>query len=146
MCDGACSMNGRENSVGGWAATLISEGFDNLVISGTEKDSTNNRMELKACLEAIKRCGKKDHIIEVVSDSTYVVYPFTKGWIERWKKNNLSGRANSDIWRELIKVVNEYEFFGCKIIWTHLSESDDADVHDTHFKMDLLAKKQTKGG
>ena len=99
--DGACSGN---PGPGGWAWAVAPSGpFE----SGAEAASTNQRMELKAVLDAI---SKLDGPLEVRSDSTYVVNCFRDRWWEGWLKRGWTNSqkkpvANRDLWEPLI---NEY--------------------------------------
>lgn len=98
--DGACLGNpGR----GGWGAILLHK--DNRKnISGGEKDSTNNRMEMRAVIEGL-RSLKKPSEITIYTDSKYVMDGITK-WIFNWKKNgwksaNKKPIKNIDLWQDL---------------------------------------------
>lgn len=110
--DGACKGNNDTNSkrAGGWCAILQIAGKEKIV-SGAEFNTTNNIMELKAVVEALKvlplNYSKK---IEIVSDSQYVV----KGseWLPGWIKNNwtLSNKkrvANKELWQQYILFAAE---------------------------------------
>lgn len=100
--DGACSGN---PGPGGWGALLIS-GKHEKEISGGEADTTNNRMELRAAIEAlntIKPSFKGD--ITLITDSVYVRDGITK-WIHNWKKRGWKKAdkkpvMNADLWKEL---------------------------------------------
>ena len=80
--DGACSVN---PGVGGWGAVLMFNGYEKR-ISGAEESTTNNRMELTAVIEGLK-CLKEPCIVEVYSDSAYVVNAFANGWSLGWEKS-----------------------------------------------------------
>ena len=100
--DGACSYN---PGPGGWAAVLIYKGNEK-AISGYEPDTTNNRMELKAVLEALKAL-KEPCELEVHTDSAYIHNAFEKGWIERWKHNGWKNASkqpveNQDLWKGIL--------------------------------------------
>jgi ribonuclease HI len=107
--DGACSGN---PGPGGWAALFALE-ERNEVISGHDTATTNNRMELLAVLEGLKTMKEKFpcyDIIEVHSDSAYVVNALTKGWLATWKSNRWKTSTrddvkNSDLWQELDKLL-----------------------------------------
>lgn len=103
--DGACSGN---PGPGGWGAVLL-WGENIKKISGAEKDTTNNQMELKAAIEAIKSI-KKSVKIELYTDSQYVKNGITK-WIHGWKLNNWNnGKVkNKELWQELDMVTSKYE-------------------------------------
>lgn len=100
--DGACLGN---PGPGGYAAVILSSDLQKLkTVKGSEKDSTNNRMELKAVIEALKIVPKNSQI-ELYSDSSYVLNGLSI-WIKNWKKNNWQTSskkevANRDLWEEL---------------------------------------------
>jgi ribonuclease HI len=86
---------------GGYCAILRFKDKER-VIKGGEEYTTNNRMELKAVIEAIKAL-KEPCRIEIVSDSSYV----TKGiseWLKRWIAKDFSKVKNPDLWREFVEV------------------------------------------
>lgn len=82
-------------------------------LSGGERDTTNNRMELMAVIEglaALKRPCK----VDVYSDSAYVVNAFSQNWIEKWIRNGWKNSAkaevaNSDLWMRLIELTNTHK-------------------------------------
>lgn len=99
--DGACSGN---PGPGGWGA-LIKMGNDQVEISGSEQETTNQRMELKAAVEALKRTPA-GVAVKLHSDSAYLVNCFKENWIDRWLRNgwrNARGNPveNRDLWEEL---------------------------------------------
>ena len=102
--DGACSGNPGN---GGYAAILIFNGIEK-VISGFEKDTTNNRMELLAVINGLKAL-KEPCEIDLYSDSQYVVDAFNQGWINNWKNNgfktsNKKEVKNVDLWTILLEL------------------------------------------
>ena len=103
--DGACSGN---PGPGGWAAILMAGGAKK-EMSGGERDTTNNRMELMAVIEGIKAL-KRPCKVDIYSDSAYVVNAFEQNWIGKWVKNGWKNSAkaevaNSDLWKELINLT-----------------------------------------
>lgn len=82
ISDGACSGN---PGPGGWAA-LLRFGDKEKMISGSEKDTTNNRMELMAAIEGLRALKEKCRV-EMVVDSRYVMDAFEKGWLVNWHRN-----------------------------------------------------------
>lgn len=103
--DGACSGN---PGPGGWAWAVAPDGSP--CGSGGERQSTNQRMEVTAVLEALRTLGPAHRSIEVVSDSTYVVNCFRdnwwKGWIARgWLNSQRKPVANQELWKPLIEIV-----------------------------------------
>lgn len=85
--DGACSGN---PGAGGWAAILMCNGASKQ-ISGGENNTTNNRMELRAVIEALKII-KKPSNVTLYSDSAYVVNAFSQGWLVNWQKKPLENK------------------------------------------------------
>lgn len=106
--DGACRGN---PGPGGWAA-LLRYGDAEKVIKGAEADTTNNRMELMAAIQALAaltRSGK----VSLTTDSQYVRQGIT-GWVAKWKKNGWKTAArkpvkNQDLWVELDKLTESHE-------------------------------------
>ncbi|HEY8499770.1 MAG TPA: ribonuclease HI [Clostridia bacterium] len=104
--DGACSGNPGD---GGWGAILIYKGKEK-IISGYEKNTTNNRMELKAAIEGLKAL-KEPCRVKLYSDSAYLVNSFNEGWIDNWKRNGWTRGSkkeelkNPDLWKELEQLI-----------------------------------------
>ena len=99
--DGSCLSN---PGPGGWAWAIPDGAFG----SGAESQTTNQRMEIMAALEALRSVD--DEIIEIVSDSTYVVKCFQDRWWAGWKRRgwkNSQGKpvANQDLWEPLFEVA-----------------------------------------
>lgn len=107
--DGACSGN---PGAGGWGAILRYKDIEK-ELSGAEAETTNNRMELTAVIEALKAL-KKECNITLYTDSRYVMDGITQ-WMPNWKKNNWrtsnkkSAVKNVDLWIELDSLVNGHE-------------------------------------
>ena len=95
--DGACKGN---PGPGGWAAILVYGGHEKVISGHSDGETTNNRMELTAVIEAVKAC-KIPCNITVVSDSTYVVMTKDK-WASYMRKRV---RKNYDLWKELLDVA-----------------------------------------
>ncbi len=108
--DGACDPN---PGIGGWAAILIHPDTGKKTeISGGEKESTNNRMELTAVIEALSRL-KSPCIITLVTDSEYVKNAFTQKWLDGWIKRGwkTAGRQpvkNQDLWEKLLELTKPH--------------------------------------
>lgn len=106
--DGACSGN---PGPGGWGV-LLRTGRHEKELSGGEPETTNQRMELRAAIEALKALKKNCHIT-IYSDSKYVVLGMTE-WIHGWKKKawknaNKKPVANQDLWQELDQTSQRHE-------------------------------------
>ena len=107
--DGACSGN---PGPGGWGAILMYNETSK-EISGANKDTTNNVMELTAVIEALKLLKYKCNV-KLYSDSAYVVNAFNQGWIYNWKKNNWKTASkepvkNQELWEELYSLVQKHK-------------------------------------
>ena len=112
--DGACSGN---PGPGGFAAILLYDEKEK-VISGYEKNTTNNRMELKAVIEALKAIKNKSIPTIVFTDSIYVQKGLTE-WMKNWKKRNWKKVKNTDLWKELDLLVNQFKDIEIKHIKGH---------------------------
>lgn len=107
--DGACSGN---PGPGGWGVVLRFGSIEK-ELSGGEKDTTNNRMELTAAimgLSALKESCK----VRLVTDSKYVADGITKGWAASWRKNgwkkaDKKPALNPDLWERLLDLISEHD-------------------------------------
>ena len=107
--DGACSGN---PGPGGWGAVLI-YGEHEKQLSGGEPDTTNNRMELTAVIEALSLL-KRPCEVTLTTDSRYVVDSVTKGWVygwqkRGWKKSDGKPAINVDLWQKLLPLLEMHE-------------------------------------
>ena len=107
--DGACSGN---PGPGGWGAILEFKGTEK-ELSGGEKETTNNRMELTAVIEGLKAL-KESCIVELYSDSKYVIDGLSKGWAASWQKNgwrkaDKKPALNPDLWEILLSLTQKHE-------------------------------------
>ncbi|MAG96216.1 MAG: ribonuclease HI [Alphaproteobacteria bacterium] len=106
--DGACSGN---PGPGGWGALLIYKGHER-ELSGGEADTTNNRMELMAAIQALESL-KRPCRVRLHTDSTYVRSGITE-WIQRWRQNGWRTAAkkpvkNADLWQRLQAALGEHQ-------------------------------------
>lgn len=106
--DGSCSGN---PGPGGWAAILMF-GEHERVITGYEKQTTNNRMELAAVIEALAVMKEPVHA-RVHTDSAYIANAFNQNWIEDWlrrgwKTSNKKPVKNRDLWERLIELTKTH--------------------------------------
>lgn len=113
--DGACSGN---PGPGGWGALLQWKDQEK-TISGGEANTTNNRMELRAIIEAM-RILKKPCRVSVHSDSALIINAFTRGWIDNWlrkgwKKADKKPVENRDLWEELLQVMQPHDVEWVKV-------------------------------
>lgn len=106
--DGACSGN---PGPGGWGAVLRYNGHEK-ELSGGEKETTNNRMELTAVIMGLSAL-KEPCEVRLVTDSKYVADGITKGWAESWRKNgwrkaDKKPALNPDLWEKLLDLIKEH--------------------------------------
>lgn len=111
--DGACSGN---PGPGGWGSVILADGNE-VLLSGGEKATTNNRMELLAAIEALRKVGQTPEwagqLISIYIDSQYVQNGITD-WIKKWKINGWKTAAkkpvkNQDLWIQLDALVQGLE-------------------------------------
>ena len=119
-CDGGCRGNQSKENVGGWGAILEYRG-NIKEIYGNARNTTNNIMEMVACIESMKAIKDKSIPIEIISDSQYVVMGINEwihGWIKKgWRNSQKKPVENKDLWQELYKLKNEFDdisFIKCK--------------------------------
>ena len=107
--DGACSGN---PGPGGWGALLCYNGVEK-ELSGGAKQTTNNRMELTGVISALQAL-KEPCIVELYSDSKYVIDALEKGWAVSWRKrgwikSDKKPALNSDLWEILLKLTEKHQ-------------------------------------
>ena len=109
--DGGCIGN---PGPGGYGVVLLF-GKHRKELSDGFKETTNNRMELLACIKGLEALKEKCRV-ELYSDSKYVVDGINKGWAQRWQKNNwirnqkTGDRAvNPDLWQQLLDLVKQHD-------------------------------------
>lgn len=107
--DGACSGN---PGPGGWGAILEWNGVEK-ELSGGENPTTNNRMELLAVISALEKLNQSC-VVELYSDSKYVIDSLTKGWLDSWIKNGWRKAdkkpvLNVDLWERLLPLLSKHE-------------------------------------
>ena len=130
--DGSCLENPGK---GGWAA-IINDNGNIKKINGSEKNTTNNRMELMAPINALKNMNSKEEI-NIYTDSQYVKLGITE-WINTWIKNDWQTSKkedvkNKDLWMELYNLNNS---LNVKWNWVKAHAGDPLNE-----EVDLLAKK-----
>ena len=130
--DGSCLGNPGK---GGWAAIIFIDG-KKIKIKGGKKNTTNNKMELLAPIQALKKIpvGKK---IEIYTDSKYLKLGITE-WIDVWKKNGWKTSSknkvkNIELWKELDNLVKNH-----KIKWFWIKAHAGNSINE---EVDLLARE-----
>ena len=106
--DGACSGN---PGPGGWGAILEYNGVQK-ELSGGEENTTNNRMELTAVIQGLQAL-KEPCIVELYSDSKYVIDALEKGWAvswqaKGWRKADKKPALNPDLWETLLQLASQH--------------------------------------
>ena len=134
--DGACSGN---PGPGGWGS-ILRYGEAEREISGGERQTTNNRMELTAVIEAL-RLLKEPCSVTVYTDSRYVADGVTKGWAEKWKRNgwvkpDKKPAMNPDLWDALLCELQKHTY---KIVWLRGHAG-----HPENERCDVLATTQAR--
>ena len=132
--DGACSGN---PGPGGWGAILMYQDVKK-EISGGEKNTTNNKMELMAAIEALNLL-KEPCEVELYSDSAYLINCFQNGWLESWKKKNWMNSKrekvkNIDLWMQLDELSKTH-----KITWIKVKGHADNEYNN---RCDELARME----
>ena len=113
--DGACSGN---PGIGGWAAILMYNGHEK-EISGYNKDTTNNRMELFAIIQGLAALKERCNV-EIYSDSAYAVDAINKGWLKSWQAANWKTAdkkevKNRDLWNDLCLKTSKHDVTFIKV-------------------------------
>jgi ribonuclease HI len=133
--DGACKSNGKDNSNGGWGAILSFKGVEKEICGG-ERNTTNNRMELMAVINALELL-KRPCPVKLCCDSKYVL-DGASSWMKGWKQNGWKTASkqpvkNEDLWRRLDEAMNLHDI---EFVWIkgHVG-------HPGNEKADSLANK-----
>lgn len=113
--DGACSGN---PGPGAWAAILIYNGIEKELV-GYESNTTNNRMELTAAIEAISAV-KYSCSIKLFSDSSYLINAINNNWLGKWKNNdwhksNKQPAQNIDLWEKISSLIQIHDIKWIKV-------------------------------
>ena len=131
--DGACSGN---PGVGGWGLVILDNSNKPILLNGGEKNTTNNRMELQAAINAVKYFSTKKNI-EIFTDSKYLKDGI-ESWIKNWKKNgwktsNKKPVKNKDLWVELDIEISKHN-----VKWNWVKGHANNEYNE---KADNLARK-----
>ena len=131
--DGACSGNPGK---GGWGAVILDQDNDPVFLNGGDDNTTNNRMELSAAINALSYF-KDTKEIKLITDSKYVKNGI-QSWILNWKKNGWKTAAkkpvkNKELWIELDDMISKH-----KINWEWV-KGHAGNIHNE--KADYLARR-----
>ena len=107
--DGACSGNQHDTNIGGWGA-ILEFGEVRKELWGGEVNTTNNKMEMTAVIEALSALKKDNQVIQVFSDSSYVMDCFRQKWYVSWQKNGWvtskkTPVENRELWEQLLALT-----------------------------------------
>ena len=130
--DGACSGN---PGPGGWGAVLI-HGETIRELSGGERATTNNRMEMSGVIRALEALRERCKV-RVHSDSAYVINCFRDRWYDRWRRNGWTSAQkkpveNRDLWEALIAEVERHD-----VTWHKVAGHSGDPLND---RADALAR------
>lgn len=134
--DGACSGN---PGPGGWGVVLRYNGHEK-ELSGGEKETTNNRMELTAAIEGLSALKEPCRVM-LCSDSKYLCDGITKGWAKSWKKNgwkkaDKKPALNSELWEKILQLS---DYHSVEIVWVKGHAG-----HPENERCDTLATSEIK--
>lgn len=109
-CDGACSGNQNRINTGGWGAILKYKGKVKEICGG-EADTTNQRMELTACIRALEEIKTSGYMIDIYTDSAYLANCILQKWYVKWQKNGWKNAKkepveNRDLWEKIISLLS----------------------------------------
>lgn len=129
--DGSCSGN---PGPGGWAAVL-KYGQHERVVRGATPETTNNRMELTAALEALRALKEPCHV-SLHTDSAYLARAFNEGWLDNWmhkgwRTANKKPVENKDLWEGLLEQAARH-----RIAWIKVKGHADDPINN---RVDALA-------
>ena len=132
--DGACSYN---PGPGGWGCVLEYKGKTK-ELSGYNPNTTNNQMELTAIIEGLKAI-KESCVVEIYSDSAYVVNAFLNDWItdwqlRGWKNAQKKPVKNPELWQELISLVQKHQ-----VVWNKVKGHAGVELNE---RCDFLATNE----
>ena len=131
--DGACSGN---PGIGGWGVVILENNKEDIFLNGGNDNTTNNRMELSAAIEALKYF-EDQQIITLITDSKYVKDGI-QSWIQNWKKNGWKTAAkkpvkNKELWIDLDQLISKHT-----ISWKWV-KGHAGNIHNE--KADYLARR-----
>ena len=146
FCDGGAIGN---PGPGGWAAVIFHKENNGgqgrvLEIGGSEKHTTNNKMELTAAIKALGEVSERiseDFVVKVSTDSQYVINGITK-WVYGWEKNGWKTSLkepvlNQDLWQILMSLVSELD-----VTWEHVRGHSGVILNE---RVDYIANSFARG-
>lgn len=103
--DGAAKGNPGN---GGYGVVMMS-GKHKKELSEGFRNTTNNRMELLSVIVALEQIKVANSVVEIFSDSKYVVDSVEKGWVFGWQKKGFKGKKNIDLWQRFLKIYPKHQ-------------------------------------
>lgn len=138
--DGACSGNQNKDNIGGWGA-ILEYGENKKELFGGEINTTNNKMELKAVVMALKALKKEGLYVNIFSDSSYLVECFTKKWYVKWQQNGWKNSQkkpveNKEFWEDILHLISIHNSVNFYRVKGHININNTSEVNKwfTKFK------------
>lgn len=137
--DGACSGN---PGPGGWGVVLL-YGTHRKEMRGYAANTTNNRMELLAAVEALQAL-KQPCIVDLYSDSAYLINAWQQNWLKNWQKNGWKNAKkqpveNQDLWQQLLILAKRHQ-----VIWHKVKGHSDNEENNRCDELARLAISEQK--
>ncbi len=144
-CDGGCRGNQSKKNIGAWGCVLIYQGHIK-ELSGSDINTTNNKMELTAAIRALQAIKKRDIPIKVHVDSSYVLNGITS-WIYGWRKNGYKDSKkqpvkNKELWEELYDLKQQFKYIEFIKVKGHSTNAGNNRADELcNIEMDKLKNK-----
>ena len=143
VTDGACSGNGTADARGGWAAIVIAPDGGEVVLTGAEAPSTNNRMELTAAIEGLA-AAPHGSAVTLVTDSSYVAKAISDRWLDGWQRrgwrtSDKKPVANRELWERLLVEMSRHASVTPTLVRGHAG-------HELNERADRLAQDAAASG
>ncbi len=138
--DGACSNNQSDENFGAWDCILIYGDYEK-ELSDYEINTSNNRMEMKAVVEALKLLKRYDIPVKIFSDSAYIVNCINQKWYVNWEKNGWKNSKkeavlNKDLWEEMLFYYKKIENIDFIKIKGHINPNNKEELNASYKKQE----------
>ncbi len=148
VAKGKCTCNQcpKCDRLGGFGVYVIYNNKEEFLSKGYS-NTTISRMEMRGVLYAIKKVPKNiKTLLQIHSDSQFIVNSFNKGWLDKWKLENFINRLNSDLWKRIIKEIESHPKMLFKINHTrgHRKDLDNEIAYGNAIADDLASYKNFK--
>ena len=135
--DGACSGNQNEENIGGWGCVLEFGGVTKELWGG-EENTTNNRMEMLALINALSALKEDGLILHIYSDSSYLINCFKQKWYANWRKNGWKTSQkqpveNRELWEQLLDLIEKHRA-DFSLVKGHLDPENDKAMKEAFKK------------